>query len=262
MLGSEKLELAILRYVNSVGIARSVSTSDFVNAPGSKGKFALIVERLKDLQLRGCIALYKYIGTAKVSYEKVVRFEGEDAFFSGPFVVEIEPSGRRVFEELESRDQQEKKSRLVFISCGQFLDKEKALGRSLAQAVDDLTPCKGYFAENQNSADSLSRHIFAAIDECAGFVAVLHHRGKVELGSDSHIRASVWVEQEIGIASFLTQIQKRVFPVVCYIQSGIKIEGIRTLLLTNGNSFHDESEVLRDFRERLKSGIFKPVIEE
>lgn len=258
MHGSEKLELAIYRHVNSVGVKRPSSITDFVNAPGSQGKFVLIVERLKDLQTRGCIRLYKYLGTARISYEKQVRFEGEDVFFSGPFEIEIEPGGRRYFEELEARDRQETKSRFVFISCGQYSDSEKALGKSLADAVDELSTCKGYFAENQNSADNLSQHIFSALDVCAGFVAVLHPRGNVELGGDHHVRASVWVEQEIAIASFLTQIHKRMFPVLCYIQRDIKMEGVRTLLLTNGNTFTIESEILKDFRERLKSGSFKP----
>jgi hypothetical protein len=261
MHDSEKLELEIYRYVNSLGIARSASITTFINAPGAKGLFALIVERLEDLRLRRCIGLYKYMGNSRVSYEKIVEFEGQNSFFSGDFVIEIEPGGRKFFEDLEARDQQGRQSRLVFISCGQFLDKEKALGLSLAQAVGELTRCIGYFAENQNSADSLSRHVFAALDECAGFVAVLHHRGQVEVPGSRHIRASVWVEQEIAIASFLTQVRKRAFPVLCYIQNGIKIEGARTLLLTNGNGFNDESEVLKDFRERLKSGAFKPTAE-
>jgi hypothetical protein len=261
MLDSEKLELAIYRYVKSAGVTRSVTISDFVNAPGSSGDYMLIVQRFKDLRERGCIGLYKYQGGSRVPYERVVSFEDENSFFSGHFVVEIEPGGRKFFEELEARDERGTRSRVVFISCGQYSDKEKALGKSLAGAVDELTPCKGYFAENQNSADNLSRHIFAAIDECAGFVAVLHHRGEVELGGNHHIRASVWVEQEIAIASFLTQIRKRVFPVLCYIQKGIKIEGVRTLLLTNANIFNEESEVLKDFRERLKNGTFKPLLE-
>jgi len=262
MHDSEKLELAIYKYVKSAGVARSVSISDFVNAPGSSGDFALIVQRFKDLRDRGCIGLYKYLGSSRVLYQSVVSLEGENTFFSGHFVVEIEPGGRKFFEELEARDQRGKQSRLVFISCGQYSDKEKALGKSLAAAVDELTPCKGYFAENQNSADNLSRHIFSAIDECAGFVAVLHHRGDVTLGGNRHVRASVWVEQEIAIASFLTQIRKRSFPVLCYIQKGITIEGVRTLLLTNGNMFNEESEVLKDFRERLKNGTFKPAAED
>jgi hypothetical protein len=261
MIDSEKLELAIYRFVSSLGVARSASISDFVNTPGSGGEFALIVQRLQDLLMRHCIGLYKYIGDSRISYEKVVNVEGVNTFFSGHFVIEIEPGGRKFFEKLEEQDLQAKQSRSVFIGCGQYSAKEKALGKDLAKAVDELTPCKGYFAEDQNSADNLSRHIFKAIDECAGFVAVLHHRGGVELGAERHIRASVWIEQEIAIASFLTQFRKRVFPVLCYIQNGLKIEGVRTLLLTNGNTFNEEAQVLKDFRERLKSGTFKPVIE-
>jgi hypothetical protein len=49
MLDSEKLELAIYRYVKSAGVTRSVTISDFVNAPGSSGDYMLIVRRFKDL---------------------------------------------------------------------------------------------------------------------------------------------------------------------------------------------------------------------
>lgn len=144
MHDSEKLELAIYRYVDVVGVARPASISDFVNSPGSKGQFVLIVQRLQDLRRRRCIALFKFINDARVSYETFANFEGESAFFSGHFEIEIEPGGRKFFEELESRDQQGKQSRLVFISCGQFLDKEKALGKVLPKRWMNLhRPTKG-----------------------------------------------------------------------------------------------------------------------
>src|SRR5690242_13573139 len=93
----------------------------------------------------------------------------------------------------------------VFISCGQFRKEEIALGEDLANAVSELTPFKGYFAQQQKTLDGLSRHIFHALNDACGFVAVMHHRGTVKTLDSEHLRASVWVEQEIAIAAFLRQ---------------------------------------------------------
>lgn len=108
MFPSEKFELAIYRWIKAAGKARPVNIADFFNMPGSDGTYAMAVERLQDLYERRCIILYKHLGNSVVPYEKVVEFEGENAFFNGGFVVGIAPSGRRYFEELEARDQQEK----------------------------------------------------------------------------------------------------------------------------------------------------------
>ena len=100
----------------------------------------------------------------------------------------------------------------------------------LAAAVEELTSCEGYFAENQNSLLGLSQHIFGALNRAAGLIAVMHHRGRVVTPSGEHIRGSVWVEQEIGIAAFLAQVQNRRLPVLVYIQKGIEREGVRQQL--------------------------------
>ena len=90
---------------------------------------------------------------------------------------------------------------LVFISCGQYHDSEKALGKEIAQLANEMG-LEGYFAENQNSVAALASNIFAKLNEAAAFVVVIHPRGTVQgLGGESHIRASVWIEQEIAIAS-------------------------------------------------------------
>ena len=103
---------------------------------------------------------------------------------------------------------------LVFVSCGQFTDEEIQLGKEIAKMVRQLTGYEGYFAENQNSLQGLSQHIFGALNRAAGLIAVMHHRGRVETPSGTHIRGSVWVEQEIAIAAFLAHIQGRELPVL------------------------------------------------
>jgi len=94
---------------------------------------------------------------------------------------------------------------LRFSSCGQYHPKEVQLGKELAARVDDLTQLEGYFAENRNTLAGLSNDIFRALEQCAALVAVMHHRGEVEtLKHHRHIRGSIWVEQEIAIAAFLS----------------------------------------------------------
>jgi hypothetical protein len=272
MLPSEKLELAIYRYINISG-GRSVNLASLLtgaNVPGTDTP--AIQERLEDLEYHGRFALSKYVGTTRVPYAEYPhlfatwglgpQWSAKSHFFGyDSFCVEVTPQGRKYFEQLEQRERSESQGQLVFISCGQFSEAERKLGRELSSAVDEfLPPFKGYFAQNQNSLDTLSRNIFGALNECAGFVAVLHRRGVVETPNGEHTRASVWIEQEIAIAAFLTQISRKQFPVAVYIQKGIKREGVRDLLTLNLAEFESESEVLVDFKERVSGGRFKPKV--
>jgi hypothetical protein len=148
---------------------------------------------------------------------------------------------------------------LVFISCGQYTDQEKALGKAIAAVVEELTPCEGYFAEDQNSLQGLTQHIFGALNRAAGFIAVMHHRGGVATPSGKHIRGSVWVEQEIAIAAFLAQAQNRDVSVLVYIQKGIEREGVRQQLRLKPVEFEREAEVLADLRGQIANRTFEPV---
>ncbi len=149
---------------------------------------------------------------------------------------------------------------LVFISCGQYTDQERDLGKDLAAIVGELTPCEGYFAENQNSLLGLSQHIFGALDRAVGFIAVVHHRGTVATPSGRHVRGSVWVEQEIAIAAFLAQAQGRRLATLVYIQKGIAREGVRQQLRLKPVEFETESEILADLREQITKRNFEPVV--
>jgi len=151
------------------------------------------------------------------------------------------------------------KQGLVFISCGQFTPAEIKLGRDLAATIDELTEFQGYFAENQNSLEGLSRNIFDALNRCCGFIAVMHRRGEVSSPTGEHTRGSVWVEQEIAIAAFLKQSQGHDLEVAAYIQQGIKREGVRDQLHLNPVEFESEAEIVVHLRRRIEEGLFNPM---
>jgi hypothetical protein len=148
---------------------------------------------------------------------------------------------------------------LVFISCGQYTSQEKKLGADISDLIKEMTPCEGYFAENQNSLQGLSQHIFGALNRAAGFIAVMHYRGQIETPSGTHMRGSVWVEQEIAIAAFLAQAQDRDLPVLLYIQNGIEREGVRQQLRLKPVEFDTDVEVLANLKTQITTGAFKPL---
>ena len=261
MLPAERMELAIYRHVDRYGRALSTTLPSLLAIVGANTPFDMIAERLRDLQSQNRIVLSKYSGNVRIPFDQFVGFQGDNEFWGGGFVIEIAPQGRKYFEELERRDQYESESGSIFISCGQCNAKEIKLGQDLVSVVDKNTDHKGYFAENQNSLESLSHHIFEALDKCSGLVAVMHHRGEVQTLHGKHLRASLWIEQEVAIAAFLTQVYKKNFPIAFYVQRGIKREGVREQLRINPIEFDDESEVLANFTEQLKSGKFKPSVQ-
>jgi hypothetical protein len=142
-----------------------------------------------------------------------------------------------------------RKAGLVFVSCGQVTDAEKALGQNVSSLVREITPHEPYFAENQNSLEAFTRNILGSLDDAIGLIAVMHPRGVVAF-PDKHqeIRASVWIEQEIAVAAYITQILKRPLRIAPYIHRSIRREGMRDQLLLNAVPFTDDSEVLSHLR--------------
>ena len=76
------------------------------------------------------------------------------------------------------------------------------------------------------------------------------------LKNEQQIRGSVWVEQEIAIAAFLTHARGKALQSVVYIQEGIALEGVRQQLLLGPVSFSKGEEVISDFRAQLHRGLF------
>lgn len=142
---------------------------------------------------------------------------------------------------------------IVFISCGQSTDAERELGKEIAKLVEDATGCCAYFAENQRSLDGVTDHILKKLKSAVAFVAVMHPRGNV---SNPHtggnwVRGSVWVEQEIAIAAFMSQALEMRIEVIAYIHKSIKREGLQDKLLLNPTYFDDDSEVITHLEEFL-----------
>jgi hypothetical protein len=144
------------------------------------------------------------------------------------------------------------KRQIIFISCGQVTDEEKKLGAAICRLVEELTPFRPYFAEYQSSLDGLSKNILGALDKAVGLIAVLHPRGVVRFPDGSErVRASVWVEQEIAVASYLTQIAGRKLHLAAYTHILVEREGMRDQLLLNPQNFSTSEQVLAHLTDLL-----------
>lgn len=135
----------------------------------------------------------------------------------------------------------------VFISCGQFSDEEKDLGRQVCELVPKLTLFDGYFAQNQSSLKALSENILTRLYESVGLIVIMHHRGKIE-GREIN-RASVWIEQEVAIATLMEQVLRRHLHAVLFVQHGISREGLRSYIQFNEFGFSKSEEVIEKLRE-------------
>jgi hypothetical protein len=133
---------------------------------------------------------------------------------------------------------------VIFLSCGQYREEEKALGKRVKEFLEASGCAEVYFAENQSTFDAFTKNILGALSRSVGFVGIMHHRGEVGTPQGPTIRASVWIEQEIAIAAFIEQILNRKIEVQLYIQEGIAREGMRDKLLLNAQSFRENPEVL------------------
>jgi hypothetical protein len=207
-----------------------------------------ITDALLRMYSRGHITLDKWVDDAR-RHVRFDEFPDARSFFWGPpfgqFRIGLSPEGRLDYEKKALQQP------IVFISCGQCHQPEKALGQKLLAAVNETAPLRGYFAEYQSSLSNLSRHIFEALDQCVAVVAVMHHRGVVKTPDGDIVRASVWIEQEIAIAAFLTERLQRRIEIAAYIQKGICREGLRSQLMLNPIEFEAEDEVLAHFKSLL-----------
>jgi hypothetical protein len=153
--------------------------------------------------------------------------------------------------------------RIVFISCGQHTEEEKKLGKQACDLVKECTPFDGYFAQNQTSLKSLAENVLSRLYESVGFIAIMHYRGKIE--TRGTIRASVWVEQEVAMATMMEQVLKRPLHVVLFTEQGIAIEGVRQQIQFNPIEFTKNDEVIGHLREILptwKEPLYEGVSEQ
>lgn len=245
----KKLEIAIYQFADRSNRGEPKATSVAILAglvPMSQN--IDVTDALLRMYRRGHIALDKY-DPSEGRFVPLREFPSEVNLFYGPpygdFRVGITPEGREDFEH------QTLQQPIVFISCGQYYQQEKDLGQQLLTAVNHTPPLRGYFAEYQTSLSNLSKHIFEALDQCVAIVTVMHHRGTVTTQNQEHLRASVWIEQEIAIAAFLTERLGRKIEIAAYIQKGIHREGLRAQLILNPIEFDTEEQVLKHFQTLL-----------
>jgi hypothetical protein len=149
-----------------------------------------------------------------------------------------------------------KRGAKVFISCGQVTEAEKNLGSAVCDLIRELTPYEPYFAQNQTNLEGLTKNILEALNDAVGLVAIMHPGGKVSsLGDGQHTRASIWIEQEIAIAAFITQVLKRQVRVAAYVHQYVEREGMREQLQLNPHRFIRDDEVLVHLRSVLPEWV-------
>ncbi|MGB8542447.1 MAG: hypothetical protein WCD49_12500 [Candidatus Acidiferrales bacterium] len=109
MRPSEKIELEIYRLIKGVGRSRSVTIGELSAAVNPNADFEILIERLMDLNNMRRIELFKVGGGGiRVPYLTFAEIEGKTTFFyQGSFLIEVAPSGRKYFEDLESHEKSE-----------------------------------------------------------------------------------------------------------------------------------------------------------
>ena len=213
----------------------------------------LLIEKAK-VEVRSIIRLDKNIVTYYVieKLKSILILPGShaDHIFNPTIeetqeILNIDPNRVNVSNWIDIPSEKSLKSKRVFISCGQNAESEKNLGKKIAALVNEKTGLEGYFAENQQSLDGVTRNIFYEIFTASGFIAIMHKRDQIKQ-DPLEFRGSVWVEQEIAIAAFLVQTLGKKLPNKVYIEKGIIREGVRGYILLNPMEFSDHQEILAD----------------
>ena len=102
-----------------------------------------------------------------------------------------------------------------------------------------------FFAEGVQDLNGLDTNILNALRDCVAFITVLHPRGAItRLDNSIQIRASIWIEQEIAVATYIQRVEKRDLPIIAFKHESVGREGIRDLLNLNPIEFTKECEVL------------------
>lgn len=131
----------------------------------------------------------------------------------------------------------------VFISCGQRADREKNIGME----VDRYFKERGfdtYFAEKVHSPEALTEHIFTFLKESEHFVFIDFKREKI---NEKDYRGSLFVNQEIGISTFLK------IPGIGFHEKNVKLEGILKFQIYNSFPFEDGTEIIAKLRDETSN---------
>lgn len=150
----------------------------------------------------------------------------------------------------------------IFVSCGVHTEDERQFGKSIKELIESHE-FSSFVAPTIHQPADLNTHVFQQLQLCDGFVAVLQKRGEVsyEKFPVKH-RASVWIQQEIGIIFYRSFLIGRPIPTRIYIEEGILREGLTLYSIINPIEFQKKETVLEDLSQWLKGSTFaeQPVI--
>ncbi|MGA8143500.1 MAG: hypothetical protein WB987_06405 [Candidatus Acidiferrales bacterium] len=119
--------------------------------------------------------------------------------------------------------------------------------------VRKLTGLRPFFAEEVHDLNGLDSNILDALRNCVAFIVIMHPRGQITRPDGSvHVRASLWIEQEIAIATYIQRSEKRALPIIAFKHESVGREGIRDLLSLNPIPFSDEKQVLEALPKHLE----------
>lgn len=142
---------------------------------------------------------------------------------------------------------------MIFVACGQKEQREISLGKKIQELINKKEDFKAFLAESAHDLDSLTSSIFRNLSICSGFIAVLHSRGKKEDGKPA---TSMWINQEIAIASFIRHIEGRKIPVSIFKEKGIEEEGVLEYIHANPIPFERDEEILSHIESWLAPAQF------
>lgn len=122
----------------------------------------------------------------------------------------------------------------VLISCGQLNDREIKIGKAVEEYFKTRN-FETYFAEKVHSSDALTENIFKFLQNSEYFVFIDFKRDKLK---ENLCRGSLFVNQEIGIATFLN------LEGIGFVEKGTKREGILDYHIHNAFAFEDGTEII------------------
>lgn len=145
------------------------------------------------------------------------------------------------------------KQPFIFLSCGQSTDAERELGTRVAESVRSITGADVFYAQEVRDLNGLDANILNALKNCSALIAIIHPRGIISRPDGSRIiRASVWIEQEIAIATYIQRTDNRPMPVIAFIHRSVGREGLRDLIHLNPTEFSEDAEVFDALPARLR----------
>jgi hypothetical protein len=147
--------------------------------------------------------------------------------------------------------------KIIFVSCGQRTQQEQDLGQGVEDLVNRTPGFCAYRAASVQDLQGLNENIMAALRGCSGLVAVLHTRGKMNLGNNRDAEtSSIWINQEIAILSYRRWFENTPIPVRIFKEPEVALEGAMTSQIANPTDFASDDQVLEEVEQWLGSASF------